>query len=139
MGYQTMLIPQDVVRRDILRVKDEPDNPSIELIYDIAMYGKRIGYDVIVEGILGKDKYGKMLQKLIKDFGGATYVYYFDIPLEETLRRHDTKPEKDKYGENELREWWAEKDNLGIKGEKMIYKDLTEDQIVKLMIKDIAG
>ena len=32
MGYQTMLIPQDVVRREMLRVRDKDNNPSIQLI-----------------------------------------------------------------------------------------------------------
>lgn len=45
----TMLIPQDVVRRKILRAKDGPKNPSIQLIKDIATYGRSIGYDVIIE------------------------------------------------------------------------------------------
>lgn len=29
LGYGTMLIPQDVVRREIIRTKDVTDNPSI--------------------------------------------------------------------------------------------------------------
>jgi len=54
LGYGTMLIPQDIIRRQIIRVKDSIGNPSIELIYRTALYGKEIGYDVILEGILTK-------------------------------------------------------------------------------------
>ncbi len=130
MGYETMLISQDTVRREMLRVKDIPGNPSIQLIYDLAMRGKKLGYDVIVEGILGKDKYGNMFKKLIDDFDGQATIYYFDISFDETLRRHDSKPNKDEFGEEEMRRWWVEKDCLGIANERYITDGMTEDQVV---------
>ncbi|MGI2828254.1 AAA family ATPase, partial [Bacillus cytotoxicus] len=34
----TLLVPQDVVRRDMLRVKDNVGNLSVELIKQIALY-----------------------------------------------------------------------------------------------------
>lgn len=139
MGAGTMLIPQDTVRREILRVQDQSSNPSIKLIYDIAMYGKGIGYDVIVEGILGNDKYGDMLRKLIKEFSGECHVYYFAISFEETVKRHNSKSTKDEYGEKELRSWWADKDYLGVNGERMITDTMTENQIVELIYQDISN
>ena len=137
MGYETMLIPQDVVRREMLRVRDAPDNPAVQLLYDLAMYGKKLGFDVVIEGILGKDKYGEMLERLIEDFGGDTHVFYFDISFDETLRRHSTKPNKDEYGEKELREWWAEKDYLGTPNETYIDDYMSEDEIVDFMYANI--
>ena len=61
LGYGTMLVSQDVVRREILRVKDSKNNPAIQLIYDLCMYGNKVGYTVILEGILSNKKYGAML------------------------------------------------------------------------------
>jgi len=81
MGRGTMLIPQDVIRRDILKVLDEPGNASVDLIYEMAMFGRKKSYDVIVEGILSNDKYEDMLKKLINDFEGETYVYSSIFPL----------------------------------------------------------
>jgi thymidylate kinase len=137
MGRETMLIPQDVVRRDMIRVHDTPDNPSIQLIYDMAMYGKRIEYDVIVEGILYKDKYEEMLHKLIKDFGGKSFIYYFDISFEETLQRHGTKPNKDDYGEKEMRSWWADKDYLELPNEKLLTERMSENEMVEWIYQDL--
>jgi len=138
MGYETMLIPQDVVRREMLRVRDATDNPSIQLIYDLAMYGNKIGYDVIVEGIFVNERYGTTLKKLMDDFNGHPHVYYFDIPLEETLKRHALKPNAHEFGEKELRQWWVEKDYLNTPGEKYIMSDMTEDDIMDMLIEDIA-
>jgi len=132
-----MLIPQDVLRRTILRVLDTTDNPSIELIYKTAMYGKSIGYDVIIEGILNKAKYGKMLQKLIKDFNGVSYVYYLDVSFQETLRRHNTKPNHTEFDEKEMREWWVEKDHLEVEGEKEIPESTSEVETLKIIMRDL--
>lgn len=133
-----MLIPQDVVRREILRVRDKVNNPSIQLVYDLAMYGHKIGYDVIVEGILVNERYGDMLRKLIDDFGGASFVYYFDIPIEETLQRHTSKPNAHEFGEKELRAWWVDKDYLNTPGETLITTDMSEDAIIEMLAKDIG-
>jgi len=139
MGYETMLIPQDVVRREMLRVKDKENNPSINLVYDLAMYGNKIGFDVIVEGIFVIERYGDMLRKLINDFSGESHVYYFDIPIEVTIERHATKPNSHEFGEKELREWWVEKDYLGVPQEKMITADLSKDEILEMFVKDMSS
>ena len=78
LGYGTMLVSQDVIRRDILRVKDEPGNPSVQLIKDTAVHGLSLDFDVIVEGILHRDKYGQMLRELVLLFD-EVYIYYFDV------------------------------------------------------------
>ena len=137
MGYQTMLIPQDVVRREILRVQDIDNNPSVQLVYDLAMYGGKIGYDVIVEGIFVNERYGNMLKKLISDFPGESYVYYFDIPIEVTLQRHSSKPNAHEFGEKELREWYIEKDYLGTTNERMILAGMDQDQILQMFVGDM--
>ena len=132
-----MLIPQDVVRREMLRVKDRDNNPSAQLIYDLAMYGHKIGFDVIIEGILVNARYGEMLRQLIVDFKGEPYVYYFDVPLEVTLQRHSLKPNAHEFGEKELREWWVEKDYLNVPSEKRITADMNESQIGEMFVSDI--
>lgn len=85
LGRGTMLISQDVVRRDILGVKDTANNPSRELITEMARYGKKIGHNVIIEGILSKRRYGEMLALLAGEFD-SLLAYYFDVSFEETLR-----------------------------------------------------
>ncbi|EKU44729.1 hypothetical protein C518_0335 [Lysinibacillus fusiformis ZB2] len=52
VGHRTLLIAQDVVRRDMLKVHDREGNLSIELIRQIAEDGKGRCEVVIVEGIV---------------------------------------------------------------------------------------
>ncbi len=127
LGSKTMLISQDVIRREVLKVKDDPNNPAIELIKHMALFGNNIGYNVIIEGIFSKKKYGKMISELTHVFRGRVNPFYFDISFDETLRRHQLKPNKHEFGEKEMREWWKEKDYLGFQNEKFITTQMTQE------------
>lgn len=105
----------------------------------MSMYGSNHGYDVIVEGIFRKKKYGEMLTKLINDFDGAAFVYYFDVTLDETLRRHLLKSNKHEFGEAEMRDWWEDADYMNTPGEKFITDAMSEDDIVEMMYGDLSG
>ena len=134
-----MLVSQDVVRREMLRTKDFAGNPAIELIYDLCLYGRKIGYTVILEGILSNKKYGKMLQRLLVDFAGNYRVYYFDVSFEETVRRHKLKPNRHEFGETEMREWWKDKDYLGVPSETLIDETMSQADIVQMILRDVTG
>ena len=131
-----MLVSQDVVRRTMLRVKDVPDNPAIELIYRLCSYGNQLNKIVILEGILRRDIYGDMLTKLISDFNGLARVYYFDIPFNETLRRHATKPNAHEFGEAEMRQWWRSNDVLGVKEEQIFNAEMSADDMLRKILND---
>lgn len=62
---KAMVVSQDEIRLGILNTKDRKDNPAIELIRLIAEYGKNHCEYVIVEGILGNNKYRDMLIELM--------------------------------------------------------------------------
>lgn len=138
MGDGTMLISQDVIRREIIGVRDEPDNPAIDLIRDIALFGERRGNDVIIEGILAKDKYRAMLQELMMTFNNS-FTFYLDVNFEETLKRHQTRSTKDEFGENEMREWWIENDYLGVDGEIILPETLSEDEAVEYITQKLLS
>ncbi len=56
-GHGTMLISQDVVRREMLFVKDGPDTEAIKLLNELVLYGKKHCNIVILEGILNSRWY----------------------------------------------------------------------------------
>lgn len=136
-GNGTLLVSQDVVRREMLKVHDRDGNLSIDLIRQIAEYGKGKCEYVIVEGILNKGRYGEMLTNLIQFFNDHAYVYYFDLSFEETVKRHNTRLKKTEFGEEALRKWWKEKDYLGVSGETLLTDDLSEDDVFNLILSRI--
>ena len=136
-GSGTLLIDQDVVRRNMLAVKDRPGNLSIELIRQIALYGSGKCEVVIVEGILIAEGYGEMLREVIEAYENRAAVYYFDLPFEETVRRHETREKRHRFGEDSLKLWWNPKDFLHVENEKAIPETMTEEQILQTIIQDV--
>ncbi|MBA3925286.1 kinase [Listeria rustica] len=135
LGPGTLLVSQDMVRRDMLHVKDRQGNPSIDLIRIIAEYGKGRSEYVIVEGILGKSIYQKMLRALIRFFDCKADVYYFDLPFSETVKRHQTKANTHEFGVEKLEEWWLADDYLGAPNEIMLHEKLSKEAILDLILK----
>ena len=111
-GRGMALVGQDNLRRVVLRERDVPDGANIGLIDTVARYALDHGYHVVVEGILYRAHYGAMLEALRRDHRGRTHHYYLDVPFDETLRRHATKPEADAYGAAEMRAWFRPLDLL---------------------------
>lgn len=137
LGEHTMLVQQDVLRREILFVKDREGNPAIELISRVVSYGKEISYTVVLEGILSKKLYEKMLLDLISEFKGNVHAFYMDVSFEETIARHQTKPNVHEYGEDKMREWWIEKDYLSIPQEIIIPEAHSVEDAVELIINQL--
>lgn len=54
LGRGTLLVSQDVVRREMLKVHDREGNLAIDLIRQLAEYAKDKCECVIVEGVLYK-------------------------------------------------------------------------------------
>ncbi|WP_304943534.1 kinase [Vallitalea guaymasensis] len=136
-GHGTMLISQDVVRREMLYVKDGPDTEASHLLFELALYGKNNCNVVILEGILNSKWYKNLFINLHNVFKDKIFAYYFDIPFEETLNRHQQKPNAHEFGEKQMKEWWNEKDLLDIIPEVLLHEELSLNKIVDTIYKDL--
>ena len=111
-GRGIALVRQDVLRREVLRERDIPGGANIGLIDLTVRHALAHGFHTVLEGILYFPHYGEMLAGLLADFPGRTHCYYLDVPFEETLARHATKPIADDVTEHQLREWYQPLDLL---------------------------
>lgn len=136
LGNGVMLVGQDEIRRHMLNVFDSPGNLSIELIKHITAYGIAHCEHVILEGIFNKEKYGNMLQSIISSAHIKSYIYYFDLPYAETVRRHHSKAYTD-FSAEKLASWFVEKDTLNVKNEKMIPETMTQNDILTMILNDL--
>lgn len=109
-GKNTMLISQDAIRRDMLMVKDGENTLALPLMKELLRYGYQHSEVVILEGIMHRDWYQSLFKLAMQLYGNGVYAYYFDLPFEETLRRHQTRAKCNEFGEEEMRKWWREKD-----------------------------
>lgn len=135
-GRGTLLIPQDVVRRELLWVNDRPGNPAVGLMCEMARWGAEHCETVIVEGILDSERYRPLFETL-RDRFAAVHAYYYDIPFEETLRRHATKPNRADFGEADMRRWWKEKDFTDVLPETVLTVEITAEAAAGMIYAEV--
>ncbi len=137
LGHNTMLISQDVVRREMLKVRDGADTKALPLLKELLRYGREHCEIVILEGILRKDWYLPLFELAGELYGDGIYAYYYDLPFEETLSRHGTRLCREEFGEEAMRRWWVEKDYLGIKGERILHKEKGMEDTVNDIYREV--
>ena len=134
-GRNTMLISQDVIRRDMLHVKDGENTQALPLMKELLIYGSSHSDVVIIEGIMYADWYRSLFELAIQLYDTEVYAYYFDLPFEETLKRHQTKPNCNEFGVEAMRRWWREKDFSDVLDEISI----TAEKDIKSIVRDICN
>lgn len=136
-GRGTLVISQDDVRRNMLWVHDEPGNAAIPLLTALVEYGHAHADVTILEGILYADRYQEVFARARQLYGTEIFAYYFDLPFEETLERHQTKPNRDEFGEEAMRRWWREKDYSNILEETPIGREMSREEIVETIFRAV--
>ena len=132
---EALLNSQDVIRRDMLRVKDGENTLALPLMKELLVYGSSHSDFVVLEGIMYADWYKSLFELAIQLYDTKVYAYYFDIPFEETLKRHQTKPNCNDFGEEAMRRWWREKDFSDVLNEVSI----TSERDIESIVSDICN
>lgn len=132
------IVGLDTLRRTILKEPDQLENTDvIGLIEQTVTYSLEKGYTVIVEGILSKPKYKEVLMKLVGSAKYDSYIYYIDVSLEETLKRHKTKPIADEVTDEQLTSWYQPKNYLDVPSEVIIDETSTLEETVALILDNL--
>lgn len=100
-----LVVPQDTVRRHMLRERDTPAAVNGDLIEHIATFGLARGLIVIVEGILDVEHYGGMLERLTMSATRALH-YGFDLSFDQTLLRHAGRPQAAEFSPEQMAQWY---------------------------------
>ena len=127
----TMLISQDVIRRDILHVRDGKNTLALPLFTELLKYENTNCDIVILEGILNSTRYRPLFESAVKTYESNVFDYYFDIPFEETVKRHYSRSQRSEFDEVDMRRWWKEKDYSDVLNEIIITKEKDKDSIVE--------
>ena len=135
IGFNTMLISQDEIRRNMLWVKDGIDTKALPLMIELLKYGYEHSDIVILEGIMYEEWYNPLFKVANELYGSNVYAYYFDLSFEETVRRHNTRNRE--FGEKDMRRWWREKDFSSVLREQAITCEMDTDSIVEKIYSDL--
>ncbi len=138
LGPNTMLISHDMVRIQILNTSSRMGvEKSLPLMMELMKYGRKHSDVTIIEGILPVKDYKDLFDAAVQEFGDNICACYYDLPFEETVLRHSTKPNRGDFGEEDMRRWWLEKDFLPQIKEKILTKEMDLEAAVSLILSDI--
>ncbi|TDE93916.1 kinase [Occultella glacieicola] len=132
------IIGHDVLRREILHVRDRPGALSVPYIDMSARFALDHGLDVVIEGILHAEIYGEMLTQLRADHLGLTRAYYYELELGETLRRHRTKPLAVEVTEEQVTSWYVAGDRIDDLGEVIFDAGHSEHAALRKVLADVG-
>lgn len=102
---ECLVVPQDTVRRELLGDTDSAGAADIDLIETIAGWGLARGLVVVVEGILNAGRYQRTLERLA-GIASRSHFFAWHLPLEETLRRHETRTKAGAFTADEMSDWY---------------------------------
>ena len=136
-GKNTILISQDIIRREMLNVDDGKNTKALPLLKELLKYGNEHNEIVILEGILRASWYQSLFELAIELYNQNIYAYYFDLSFEETLKCHQTRTCRNEFGEKEMKSWWREKDFSPILNEITITDEKDIQSIVSQIYKTV--
>lgn len=139
MGRCTALVQQDYLRRILLGEKDVPGGVNIGLIDTVVRHSLDAGYSVVLEGILAGDHYGPMLTALVADHAGTTACAYLDVPFDETLRRHTTRPQAADFTPEQMADWFTLDDRLRVEEEFVVGQESSAEETVEELLAALGG
>ncbi|MCX5387245.1 AAA family ATPase [Streptomyces sp. NBC_00083] len=135
-GQGLALVGQDNLRKVVLRERDVAGGANIGLIDLTVRHALEHGFHTVLEGILCTQHYGDMLKGLLADYTARAHCFYLDVPFEETLTRHATKPIAHEVSEQELREWYQALDLLPGGTETVVPASSSLDATVSLIMRE---
>lgn len=139
-GSNTMRISHDMVRMEILHTRSrEGIEKSEPLMIELLKYGRQHSEVTVLEGILPAKEYQGLFKAAAEEYGENIFAYYYDLPFEETLCRHETKPNRNDFGEADMRRWWVEKDLLPNIRETILTKELSLEDAVEQIFRDVTA
>ncbi len=139
-GSNTIRLSHDMIRMEMLHVWGaEGTIKSEPLLIHLLKYGKQHSEITILEGILPAKEYHLLFETAVKEYGQNIFAYYYEIPFEETLRRHRTKPNCNDFGEADMKRWWKEKDYIDIIPETILDEKFSLEDAVELIYRDVMA
>ncbi|RZU46578.1 putative kinase [Krasilnikovia cinnamomea] len=135
-GRGCALLEQDHLRRIVLREHDSSKISPVAPAFIAATAANllRLGYHVVLEGIMYRDRYSEALAQLIDTHSGTSSVFYLHAPFDETARRHQNRADTVTFTAQQMREWYVQRDVLGVGGERIIDETSSLEQTITTIL-----
>lgn len=135
VAHKTALIEQDYYRHTMFNNLHTDLEAPRYVMFASILTALEHGYDVITEGFLGMGKYAAYFDALLAKHPTENYFFYFDVSFEETMRRHQTRPKSERFGEATMRDLYTRTGPSGYSNEQIIPENTTPEQACRLITK----
>ena len=132
------IVGHDVLRREVLHVRDHPGTLSVPYMDLSARFALEHGLHVVIEGILHSEIYGEMLARLQSDHRGMTRSYCYELALDETLRRHRTKPLAAEVSVDTVTTWYRNADRVRALREVVFDETVSAREALERVLADVG-
>ena len=132
----TVLIAQDYYRFIFKPPGHGLNSQAIhEMIEQNVRTALKFGCDVILEGILSMRSYKAVFANMFEAHPVNNHMFYFDVPFEETLRRHAMRQSDGGFGPDDMKAWYPGAGPAGYEFEQIIPADFSVEQAVHAIRK----
>lgn len=100
------LIEQDYFRKVLLAHGPGSKELATTMMRDATLTALEGGYHVIIEGILNLEHTESLFRTLFSRHSKNNFMFYLDVPFDETVRRHNARSKAEHFGEEDLRKWY---------------------------------
>lgn len=132
------IVGHDVLRREILHVRDHPGALSVPYMDLSVRFALEHGLHVVIEGVLHSEIYGEMLARLQSDHRGVTRSYCYELALDETLRRHRTKPLAKEVSVGTVASWYRNADRVRGLDEFVFDETVSAREALERVLADVG-
>ena len=134
-----LVLEQDILRREFIKLPGIGGRNAcvISLILNTLKWAKNKFDYIILDGIYSNNRYPVMFEEIVKMFKNI-YAYYFDLPFEETAKRHLTREKAKLFTVEEMKSWLKPNNKSTILNEKILTKDMSIEQILDIILTDIG-
>ncbi len=126
----------DTYRNNMLAKQVNYYNAASEMFINDTLIAFKHGYDVIMDGIFRFEGSNEYLEKLLDEHPEENYMFYFDITLEETLKRHHKRDKSMSFSEDKMREWYYRPTASGYGIEKTIPQNSGVQETVEMILSE---
>lgn len=131
----TLLIQEDKIRFMFSNWEEPAHTASKKLATTAILSGLDSGFDVIYEGISNIKTYKAYFDEIFIQHPNDNYFFYLDVSFEETIKRHEERPERSEFGIEDMKRWREYASPTGYEFETIIQQESSITETVDRIMR----
>jgi thymidylate kinase len=136
---RTAIVEQDYYRVHMFFPHGESIEEVREIMLQDVLYCLERNYDVVWVSIFHKHAINDYLRDFFRNYHPKdNYIFNFQISFEESVKRHQTRPQKNEFKSEDMKEWYKPIEPLDYKFEYLVPEDNSLEETVKYIKKTVG-